>query len=315
MADLPEIPDNQLDVDNPIFATPNGSGGELDENVQVLSLQSLDYHVKRLCEVQHNTARTMGQMIVENISFKDELKVIKEYTQDMSHSLNKRMEALVTITTEKIDALGSENARSVREIQQQNREILVRIEESTARSTPNSVGPEPPLNSTIRKNNNQVSSYEGLNGTQNVTNASQLGDNRVLKCVSPELFRGKKQSIRDYLTHFNMYAELSNWDDFNRQRVLLLSVKDDAADYLYSIDKYEEKSYEELCNLLIERFEEIRLISAEKLKLSQRKKEKGESWYQLVQDLEKMCAIVYKGGPTSWRGKRRQHSYKICQKL
>ena len=64
MADLPEIPDNQLDVDNPIFATPNGSGGELDENVQVLSLQSLDYHVKRLCEVQHNTARTMGQMII-----------------------------------------------------------------------------------------------------------------------------------------------------------------------------------------------------------------------------------------------------------
>ena len=76
----------------------------------------------------------MGQMIVENISFRDELKVIKEYTKDLSHGLNKRMEALVTLTTGKIDALGSENARNVREIQQQNREILARIEESAARA-------------------------------------------------------------------------------------------------------------------------------------------------------------------------------------
>ena len=35
MADLPEIQDDQLDVDNPIFVTPNNSGEELAGNVQV----------------------------------------------------------------------------------------------------------------------------------------------------------------------------------------------------------------------------------------------------------------------------------------
>ena len=192
-----------------------------------------------------------------------------------------------------IDILGEESSRSGSEIQHQIGEILARMDEATNRSTLSSVDQMPPTTSPIRRSHIQVSSNAGLNDT----NASQISDSRVLRTVMPDQFRGKNQSIRDYLTHFNMYSELSNWDEYHKQRVLLLSVKDDVADYLYGIDKYEEKSYGELCTLLTERFEEVRLISAEKLKLSQRKKEKGESWYQLVQDLEKMCAIVYRGGP------------------
>ena len=246
---------------------------ELAENVQAPNLQSLDYQMKRVCEVQSHTARTLGQVI------------------DLSQSLNKRMEALVALITEKMEELGNETSRNVREIRRQSQEILTRMEESTNKSTSNPVGPEPPLHSTIQK---KVSSCEGLNET--VVNVSQLSDNRVLKCVAPDLFRGKKQSIWDYLIHFNMYGELSQWDESQKQRVLLLSVKDEAANYLYSIDKYKEKSFEELCALLTERFEEVKLISAEKLKLSQRRREKGESWYELVQDIERMCAIVYRGG-------------------
>ena len=70
---------------------------------------------------------------------------------------------------------------------------------------------------------------------------------------------------------------MNNWDESQKQRVILLSVKDDEADYLYSVDGYGRKSYTEFCSLLTERFEEDRLISAEKLKLQQRRKEKGES--------------------------------------
>ena len=67
MAESLEILDNQLDMDNPEFVTANGSETELEENVQVLNMQSLDLQMKRLVEVQHNTARTMGQMIVKNV--------------------------------------------------------------------------------------------------------------------------------------------------------------------------------------------------------------------------------------------------------
>ena len=292
----------------------------VDANLHELTRDTLERHLKSIVGIQKGVARSMGQMMIENGSLRDRLKGIKEYTIDLSQDLDKRMEHLATglsmtnqglvQTNEKMDALGAASARSGKEIQQQIdvlgeensrsggeiqhqiREILTRMDEAANRSTLSSIDPMPATTSSNRQNNIQVS-----HARLNDTSVSQISDSRVLRTVMPDQFRGKNQSIRDYLTHFNMYAELSNWDEYHKQRVLLLSVKDGAADYLYGIDRYEEKSYDELCTLLTERFEEVRLISAEKLKLSQRKKEKGESWYQLVQDIEKMCAIVYRGGP------------------
>ena len=238
---MERVPGDQLEVD-PTFVTASNSGDELNGDAQELTLQTLELQMKKIGEIQHNTARTMGQVIVENVSLRDQLIGIREHTQDLGHYLNKKVEALangltltnegLTLTNEKMDALGNENAKSGKEIQRQIGEILAKMEEAAARSTSNSVGQEPPLNSTLRRNNAQVSNCTGLNDT----NISQLGDSRVLKSVTPDIFRGKNQSIQDYLTHFNMYSELSNWDDFHKQRVLLLSAKDEAADYLYGID-------------------------------------------------------------------------------
>ena len=52
----------------------------IDSNVQELTLNTLEMHLKKICGIQKGVARSMGQMIVENASLRDRLKGIKEYT-------------------------------------------------------------------------------------------------------------------------------------------------------------------------------------------------------------------------------------------
>ena len=161
---MEKVPGDQLETDL-TFVTATNSGEELDEDVREFTMQDLESEMRRIGEIQHNTARTMGQVIGENVSLRDKLVGMREQTQELGHDLNKKVEALakgltltnegLTLTNEKMDALGSENSKSGKAIQRQIGEILTKLEEAAAKSTSNSVGQEPPLNSTIRRNHAQ----------------------------------------------------------------------------------------------------------------------------------------------------------------
>ena len=59
----------------------------------------------KLYEMQKKTAKVMERVAGENGLLVDELRVVKNYTQDMCNSLNRRMETL-----------GSETTRNVRDL-------------------------------------------------------------------------------------------------------------------------------------------------------------------------------------------------------
>ena len=132
-----------------------------------VSLDSLNKQVGRLFEMQKKTAKVVEQISEERGLFVEETKVIKGYTQYMTTTITRNMETLWMETT-----------RSVNNLQEHNREILKKLAEQSYVNNSPLAETVVPITSTVRRASRREGSYEGL---ADMTNASHLGDNRILK--------------------------------------------------------------------------------------------------------------------------------------
>jgi hypothetical protein len=103
--------------------------------------------------------------------------------------------------------------------------------------------------------------------------------------------------LEDYLKHFKSVSDWNQWNDDDRAGALVIALTGDAADFLYSQPNSENANFVELCDMLGGRFGAARTIAVDKKKLRERRKEKGESYAHLGQDILRLTRRVYKGAP------------------
>ena len=72
----------------------------------------------------------------------------------------------------------------------------------------------------------------------------------------------------------------------------------DVADYMYSQPQCRNLTYGKLCSLLEKRFGVAQSLTSDKKKLRERKKQKGETYRYMGQEILRLASRVYQGAPS-----------------
>ena len=129
---------------------------------------------------------------------------------------------------------------------------------------------------------------------------SGLADQKLLasstnnqQVITPRIYNGE-EDWGDYLLYFNTIIEWNKWNDIQASQSLLLSLKDDAEQFVHSLPRFRSMSFIELCHNLENRFgiENTRL--EDDLKLQNRRKMLNESYQHLAQDCARLANRVYR---------------------
>ena len=114
----------------------------------------------------------------------------------------------------------------------------------------------------------------------------------------------------DYLKHFQGVALWNRWDNDDKAEGLYLALDRVAANYVYSQPHCEECTFEKLCTMLEIRFGADQTIALDRKKLKERKRERGETYADLGQDILRLAHRVYKTAPEM--AEREARDYFIC---
>ena len=68
-------------------------------------------------------------------------------------------------------------------------------------------------------------------------------------------------------------------------------------DYMYSQPRCRNLTYGELCSLLEKRFSAAQSLATDKKKLRKRRKQKGETYRHMGQEILRLASRVYRGAP------------------
>ena len=114
------------------------------------------------------------------------------------------------------------------------------------------------------------------------------------KFAEPAKFSGEDKSWEEYLVTFELCAEWNGWDDEEAFRYLLISLTGDAAIHIYGIPSFRQMDYFELCDALEDRFGSGRTLAEDKRKFRLRKKQKGETYAHMAEDLRRLARRIYR---------------------
>ena len=113
----------------------------------------------------------------------------------------------------------------------------------------------------------------------------------------PREYTGKEEVWEDYLKHFEGVAFWNRWGDLDKAEALYLSLSGSAASYVYSQPGSETATYAELCAFLASRYGAARNAAVDRKRLRDRRKQKGETYAEVGQDILRLATRVYKGAP------------------
>jgi hypothetical protein len=119
-------------------------------------------------------------------------------------------------------------------------------------------------------------------------------DNPRRKFAEPSKFSGEDLPWEEYLIGFEDVADWNKWDEEDCRGYLLLSLSGDALLHVHSIEHFREKDYYELCDLLKEKFGAGRTVAEDKRKFRLRKRQKGETYSHVAQDLLRLAKRIYR---------------------
>ena len=126
-------------------------------------------------------------------------------------------------------------------------------------------------------------------------NVSSIGGQR--KPRLPRAFNGKNEMWEDYLKHFQGVALWNHWFHDDKREALYLALDGSAANYIYSQPKCESATFGELCHMLEARYGAAKSAALDRKALRERRKEKGETYADLGQEILRLARRVYKTAP------------------
>ena len=110
--------------------------------------------------------------------------------------------------------------------------------------------------------------------------------------MKPQLYDGQTD-IEEYLTQFNIIAELNDWDYHSKSLYLASSLTGTARSLLNEIEPEQRKDYYNLVKVLKSRFGTLNKAEIYRTQLKSRVREKGESISELAQNIKKLTRQAY----------------------
>ena len=101
----------------------------------------------------------------------------------------------------------------------------------------------------------------------------------------------------DYLKHVQGVALWNRWGEDDKSEGLYLALDGSAANYVYSQPKCEAATFGELCHMLEARYGAARSAAIDRKALKERRKEKGETYADLGQEILRLARRVFKTAP------------------
>jgi len=110
--------------------------------------------------------------------------------------------------------------------------------------------------------------------------------------IKPETFDGT-EDWEEYISHFEICAELGRWSDHEKLLALGMALKGPARTFYISLSMEERRTYDALLQRLGQRFGSTKQRSRWLSRLEMRRREPGESIAALADDLRQMAQRAY----------------------
>lgn len=107
--------------------------------------------------------------------------------------------------------------------------------------------------------------------------------------LQPKTYNGK-QSLHEYLQHFNYCSKINSWGEYEKGIFLAASLTDEAASIL--VGKSDSIGFHELTQLLENRFGPAK-SALYKSELRARRQRKGENYQSLAEDIRRLTFLAY----------------------
>ena len=130
--------------------------------------------------------------------------------------------------------------------------------------------------------------------TQNVHMRNQLENRSTLK-VKPEKFSGSGTSFHSFMAQFENCCEINRWTAQEKLLMLRSSLTGNALSILWDIGTDRDYTYEELVEMLQNRYGSKGQAETFRMQLRARRQKRGETLSILMQDIRKLIAQAYPG--------------------
>jgi hypothetical protein len=115
--------------------------------------------------------------------------------------------------------------------------------------------------------------------------------------IKPQIYNGS-DDLDEYLTQFNIVAELNNWDYETKSLYLASSLNGNARAILCELDSQKRKSFEAIVHALQNRYGSVHRAEIYRSKLQTRTLQKHETLPELAQSVRKLTRQAYPSAAT-----------------
>lgn len=163
--------------------------------------------------------------------------------------------------------------------------------EATAMSTPARPirrGLDCPLRQDTNSGNNSNNSHSADRGDNS-------HDRTDIKCkIKPQFYDGS-DDLEEYLTQFNLLAELNGWNYRSKALLLASSLSGSARAILNELTERERRDFDSLVSVLKNRFGSINRAEVFRAELQSRVRYRNETLPELAQSIKKLTRRAYPG--------------------
>ncbi|CAC5381912.1 unnamed protein product [Mytilus coruscus] len=184
------------------------------------------------------------------------------------------------------------------QIQSEKSEIIV--PEAEIIKTHTVQEPKPLQNTTCIPSNSETSSYQNYNNSQNTRGIQShpsyyAGVTQKHKVnMKPQPYDGT-DDIEEYLSQFQILAEVNGWDYNTMSLCLASSLKGGARAVLNELNEFKRRDFDNLVDALHNRFGSVHRSEIFRAQLQTRVRKDNESLSALSQDIKKMTRCAYPG--------------------
>ncbi|KAK3104661.1 hypothetical protein FSP39_007335 [Pinctada imbricata] len=139
---------------------------------------------------------------------------------------------------------------------------------------------------------------QGLSPSPTRNNITSLGSVRFQKNIIKTATYDGKSSWIDFKSHFDICAQLNDWNEAEKGLFLAVSLRGGAQAVLGNLPVESRKNYKELCTALEDRFCPSNQMDLYRAQLKERRQKASESIPELGQDIRRLTNLAYAKAPS-----------------
>ena len=142
-----------------------------------------------------------------------------------------------------------------------------------------------------------------LEGISEVRRASEVPSMTNVRRSDPRVFRERPALLpmtfdgqtawQDFKVHFEMVADLNNWEDVQKATYLAVSLRGAAQEVLGNLPQIQRQNYDLLVQALTQRFAPSNQTELHKVQLKARSRRRDESLTELGQSIRRLTGLAY----------------------